>query len=311
MYTKYNSFLRNPQTDVSSILSKLMGYQQISENVRSLKYGRETEPVAKQEYMKLFKLKHQNVVPKECGIFIDEENVYLAASPDMLISCSCCGDGLLEVKCPMIPKCDTCSNFCTCSKPDYLSLLKDTNTLELKKFTSYYGQVQGQMAITGRKWCDFFVYSVNGYFLQRIMFDEPFYKLIQSNIIEFYKKFVIPELITHSLESQIKNEVISHDREEEPMETEDHINFTYFCPVCQRKIEDGENVKKLSDRSVCCDKCEKWFHFKCVKQTKSSLSKTVTWFCQSCLPVMPFKYKFHITSKSKCFLLVVVTFKIH
>ncbi len=40
----------------------------------------------------------------ECGLFLDIETPYIGASPDGLICCSCCGKGVLEVKCPLYVK---------------------------------------------------------------------------------------------------------------------------------------------------------------------------------------------------------------
>ena len=40
---------------------------------------------------------HRGLEVKECGLFVDETHVYMAASPDRLVSCVCCGSGLLEV----------------------------------------------------------------------------------------------------------------------------------------------------------------------------------------------------------------------
>ena len=35
-----------------------------------------------------------------CGLFVNLEHIYMAASPDAVVSCECCGDGLLKIKCP-------------------------------------------------------------------------------------------------------------------------------------------------------------------------------------------------------------------
>lgn len=61
-------------------------------------------------------------VNDECGIFLYFVHTYIAASPDFLISCSCCGDGCVEIKCPLITKCNTCSSFCTSQTSIYILL---------------------------------------------------------------------------------------------------------------------------------------------------------------------------------------------
>ena len=35
---------------------------------------------------------------EDCGLFIDRDHPFIAASPDGLVTCSCCGEGLCEVK---------------------------------------------------------------------------------------------------------------------------------------------------------------------------------------------------------------------
>lgn len=34
------------------------------------------------------------------GLFVDQTAPYLGASPDALVHCTCCGNGVVEVKCP-------------------------------------------------------------------------------------------------------------------------------------------------------------------------------------------------------------------
>lgn len=71
---------------------------------------------------------------KQVGFVTDDENT-CGCSPDRLVN----DDGLLEIKCPM-PK----------THVKYL-LAKEIPS-------DYYLQVQGQLMITGREWCDFMSY---------------------------------------------------------------------------------------------------------------------------------------------------------
>lgn len=70
------------------------------ENLPALKYGRDMEMIAKEIYIKLFEKERKDTSYRECGLFFDESKQYLGASPDLLIECSCCGKGVLEIKCP-------------------------------------------------------------------------------------------------------------------------------------------------------------------------------------------------------------------
>ena len=43
---------------------------------------------------------HKNFNVSESGLVLIVENLFIGASPDSNVDCSCCGGGLLEVKCP-------------------------------------------------------------------------------------------------------------------------------------------------------------------------------------------------------------------
>ena len=97
-------------------------------------------------------------------MFLNADKSYLGATPDQLLGCECCGSGLLEVKCPYSIR------HTKPTKDNINYILRDDveNTYRLKKDHDYFAQIQGQLAITKRKWCDFFVYTVHGFFLARI-----------------------------------------------------------------------------------------------------------------------------------------------
>lgn len=75
---------------------------------------------------------------------------WFGASPDGFIG----DDGLLEIKCPFGKRKD--------EKPVFDSLEDQPH---------YYAQVQVQLFVTGRDWCDFFQWAANGYALERVKYD--------------------------------------------------------------------------------------------------------------------------------------------
>ena len=50
--------------------------------------------------MELSASRHEDFTIEETGLFIDPDLPYLGASPDSIVSCTCCGKGVVEVKCP-------------------------------------------------------------------------------------------------------------------------------------------------------------------------------------------------------------------
>ncbi|XP_071506667.1 uncharacterized protein [Diadema antillarum] len=141
--------------DTKPIIERLMGRSTIDRNLPNLKYGRIMEPIARNAYETIQKENgHQSVQVKECGLFVHPIKVFLGASPDGLVSCKCCDEpGVLEIKCPRT----IAFEEPTAENLDYLTMV-DGET-KLKNNHQYYYQVQCQMGITGRTWCDFFVYS--------------------------------------------------------------------------------------------------------------------------------------------------------
>ena len=111
-----------------AVFEKLTGEQPESFSNDYMQRGHELEPVAIEKYeMETF-----NTV-EEPGFF--ELNEWVGASPDGLVGT----DGLIEIKCPAYN-----------TMIDYL--------LTGKVPSQYKWQVQGQLYVTGRKWCDFMAF---------------------------------------------------------------------------------------------------------------------------------------------------------
>ena len=71
-----------------------------------------------------------------------------------------------------------------------------TPQLELKENHPYYAQVQGQMGVTQRRWCDFIVYTEKGLSIQRIYFDETFWGDLLKKLEDFYDNCLAPEIVS-------------------------------------------------------------------------------------------------------------------
>ena len=61
----------------------------------------------------------------------------------------------------------------------------------------YYCQIQGQMAIGARPWCDFILYTPRGVSVERVCYDQKFWEQdLLPKLEEFYKTCVAPEMIS-------------------------------------------------------------------------------------------------------------------
>lgn len=155
--------------DNTSLLKRLL-YTATNPDIPALKYGREMEDEARDRYIRLMKEHgHTGVKVENCGLFIDKDLVYIGASPDAMIECPCCGQGVLEIKCPF-------SVAHTDPTPENLEYIEDDGegNPRLKRSHPYFTQVQAQMGVTQRSWCHFFVYTRHGHLLVQVPFDNIF-----------------------------------------------------------------------------------------------------------------------------------------
>ncbi|XP_054760455.2 uncharacterized protein LOC129266641 [Lytechinus pictus] len=178
-----------PKSD--SLIKKITG-QDSSEkfDLPSLKYGKELEPEAREKYAKQQRSHHAGLIVQEGGLFVDQDKVFLAASPDGLVSCECCGKGLVEIKCPF-------SIAHTAPSVENISYMRDTSDgpPSLQKNHPYYSQVQFQMGIIKRSWCDFFIYTRHGSMTSRISFDEERWQGLVQNAEVVFKTEIAKELV--------------------------------------------------------------------------------------------------------------------
>lgn len=181
VHTKMNSIRSNPNLSCENLLKSLLHPTPL-DHLSQIQRGRELEASAIDELIiTLVAQGHTNVDVKDCGLFIDSENQYLGASPDGVATCDCCGKTLIEIKCPTVKFNDL----------PYLDSIK-----KLKSKSLYYGQVQGQMMVTGVNKTWFFIfYPDSSSNLQLIKFNDTFSKKLRQNLVQFYELYMAPKLI--------------------------------------------------------------------------------------------------------------------
>lgn len=120
-----------------------------------------------------------------CGLFISLDQPYLAASPDGLVQLLT----VLEVKCPYSIR----DSIITSESLPYLEM--KNNALHLKANSNYYYQVQTQMYVTGRDFCDFVIWTKNDYKCISVKKNDV---IINKEIIprakDFFDKYMVPAL---------------------------------------------------------------------------------------------------------------------
>lgn len=171
--SKFKDILAKTKTGASTsrlnyctqiVTERLTGLPSGSFSNSATTWGTEQEPLARDAY----RIKTSNIV-EEVG-FIRHETLMAGASPDGLID----WDGLIEIKCP------------------YNSTVH-INTLLNGVPTEHIPQIQGQLWITGRDWCDFVSFDPRlpenlRLFISRVQRDEVYIKVLASEVIGFLEE---------------------------------------------------------------------------------------------------------------------------
>ena len=121
---------------------------------------------------------------------MDPEHLYLGASPDGVVSCECCGRGLLEVKCPFCMK----EGLEVTESPGFCLDQKD-DQWKLRRGHAYYYQVQMQMFVCKLPYCNFVVWSRTNFFVERVTFDEDFFQSKRDILQNFFIYGMMPEIV--------------------------------------------------------------------------------------------------------------------
>lgn len=142
---------------------------------------------------------HGDITVSPSGFYIHPDYPYLGATPDGAVydpSNLQQPFGFLEIKCPYSSRALTPVE--ACSTTGFCCSLDATNgNLCLKENHNYYSQVQGQMAIGERPWCDFVIYTNKGISVQRIAFNEEFWKnKLLPKLLSFFDNCVGPEIVS-------------------------------------------------------------------------------------------------------------------
>ena len=151
---------RRETTKPEALVLHMIGVRTQRKENASIVWGRSNESCALEKY-KQEKLASAYVLTvTKTGLWISPEYPFLGACPDAAIHnpSECQPFGFAEVKCPYKHRYTTPKD--ACADPSFCCELVQCDgkeQLKLKCSHIYYSQVQGQMAIGHRTWCDFIV----------------------------------------------------------------------------------------------------------------------------------------------------------
>jgi putative phage-type endonuclease len=154
------------------LAERLTGQSQDSYSNAAMEWGVEQEPFARMAY----EVATNSLVDKT-GFWHHPSIQWVGVSPDGLVD----NDGLVEIKCPN-----------TTTHLDYI--------MDDKVPTDYYKQIQCQLWVTGRTWCDFISYDPrlpqkNQLFIKRCMRDDNSVAEMETEVLAFLAE--IEELIKY------------------------------------------------------------------------------------------------------------------
>lgn len=187
-----------PNTPPDSLVKQILHPPQLS--VRAIDWGKAHESEAFEKYIKhQIDFGHVGLVAVKAGFVICEENPFLGASPDGYVHDPGSVDqyGVVEIKCPY--KYRDLTPDAAASYSDFCSVVCTTageKHLKLKQSHPYFSQIQGQMAITSRKWCDFVIFTNKGLSVERISFDPDYWKCLLLKLEEFYDSCLCPAIVS-------------------------------------------------------------------------------------------------------------------
>ena len=236
-----------------SLLSSLMRESKFdSMKVPALRWGIVKEDEARAEYLARASDDHVELMHESAGLHVNPNFPHLGASPDGVVTCECCGTGVLEIKCPfkyrhLHPHSITDPGFCLVHSSD--------SGVHLSHEHDYYYQVQGQLAVCDVEYCDFICWTPLGFHHERILTDSQFFATVKPVLDRFFMRVMLPRLLTGGNEYNVVAK-----RPAQP---------TLYC-WCGGE-EEG--------RMVACDNDScliEWFHFECVGLTRRPRGK---WFC--------------------------------
>ena len=161
----------------------------------AMRYGIAFENVALEAYIKKqHEDGHPDLLVSQCGFLINPMYPCLGASPDGAVYNPDQPFGFVEIKCPFSVRNLTPAEA-TCT-PGFCCVTDDSGNIKLKEKHSYYAQIQGQMALGERPWCDFVIYTQADISIQRIYLNEGYWQQNLLKLLSFYDNCIAPEIVS-------------------------------------------------------------------------------------------------------------------
>ena len=187
------SIRTNPLKPSQSLFKSICYPESVRFSTKATKWGCEHEKTARDAYFSSIAADHSDLTVSDSGLVIHPQYPYLGASPDGLVNCSCCGSGVIEVKCPF-----------SCVDRSFLESTNDSRfclehvhdgCFALKTDHTYYYQIQLQMKLCSVNSCHFVMWREEELLVLQIDINEEFIADAIDKATHFYKQCVLPEIL--------------------------------------------------------------------------------------------------------------------
>ena len=269
----YDVLHTSPDNPAPSLIHTICSEQPATARSEAMRWGNDHEDQARDDFTLWITAGHTDASVKKAGLILHPIHPVLAPSPDGLVLCSCCGSGILEIKCPF--------KYRGTSAEEYLTAPDGSmdNQGELRKDHRYYQRVQHQMSVTGTEHCFFVVWLHPSNFLVDFVTRGPTYETnTVPTLLTFWQQHVFPELKTRSLETA---------KNKPPAAPGSAIHCT-----CGQPDEAGPMV--VCDSTSCP---HEWYHWSSRGLKAKPCNKK--WYCPTCCPKKQQKAKKWTHSKAQ------------
>lgn len=264
--SRFRQILHTDPHQPSVSLVKNVCYPEIQKfSTKATVWGCEHEKDALQAYKTQIMTSHSGLSVTSCGFFICVEHPFLGASPDALAECNCCGLGVVEVKCSLCAQessieeaVDGVGSFC---------LERADGNLQLKRKHPYYYQIQLQIFVTKRSYCDFVVWTEEELHVERIALDEDLMTEVLPKAETFYKLCILPELLGKWFTR------VQPGKEQTLLQLDAEENDDGSWCNCK----ENKGGKMIGCDNKTCT--VKWYHLECVNLSSAPRG---TWLCPAC-----------------------------
>ncbi|CAH1263009.1 Hypp2612 [Branchiostoma lanceolatum] len=187
-----------------SLIKTIMGYYPAVSSA-AIDWGKYNESSAVKMFLKANRHSHKNMSTKKCGLVLCDTLPILAATPDAMVQCSCCGLRPLEVKNPYTYRGLSVNKFA--EQPDSCLHITTDGQIKLKRDHPYYFQVQAQLLCTHADIGYFAVKTASPYsnfHCEEICIDTQLLNDAVDKVKRVFEAVIMPELIHGNLRKRME-----------------------------------------------------------------------------------------------------------